>query len=109
AVGSAGVRDLGRAFTRAIPTACASDPLWGPLPRGEAGKMEIAVHVDGSGHIASAEPRGHDPPKALVSLVRRTMVLLEAGTFAVRAGAVSEGTEIIELRASIRDMPEDTS
>jgi hypothetical protein len=66
--------------------------------------MEIAVHVDESGHITSAEPRGHDPPKALASLLRRTIVLLQAGTFAVRAGAVSEGTEIIEVRAGVHDM-----
>jgi hypothetical protein len=36
-------------------------------------------------------------------LLRRTMVMLEAGTFAVRGGEVSEGTEILELRATISD------
>lgn len=103
AEGAASVRDLGRAFTRAIPPACDTDPVWASLPTGETGKLEVAVHVDDTGHITGAEPRGSEPPKALVSLVRRTIPLLQAGTFAVRQGGVGEGTEILELRARISD------
>jgi len=76
--------------------------VWASVTLGDAGKLEVAVHVDESGHITSAEPRGVQPPRALVSLVRRTVVLLQAGTFAVRGGAVTEGTEILELRAVVR-------
>ncbi len=104
--GAASVRDLGVAFTRAIPMAAGSDPLWsaqGPL--GDSGKLEVAVHVDGTGHITSAEPLGARPRPALASLVRRILPLLQAGTFAVREGVVGEGTEVLELRAMASDVP----
>lgn len=101
------MRDLGRAFTRAIPPACDADPIWGTLAPGDAGKLEVAVHIDGDGHIASAEPRGTVQPKALVNVLRRTLPLLQAGTFAVRDGATSEGTEILELAATVRDASAD--
>jgi hypothetical protein len=97
---------LGRAFTRAIPAACHTDPLWAEAALGDTGKLELAIHVDEGGHITSAEPQGRSRPKALLSLVRRTVVLLQAGTFAVRAGAVGEGTEILELRAMVSDVPD---
>jgi hypothetical protein len=99
--GSASPRDMGYALTRAIPVACVQDPIWNTISPGDAGRIEIAIHVDATGHIASTEPRSHDPPKALLSIVRRTVPLLEAGTFAVRDGAVGEGTEIFELHAEV--------
>jgi hypothetical protein len=37
--------------------------------------------------------------------VRRTLPLLQAGTFAVRDGAVGEGTEILELHAVVSEVP----
>ena len=107
--GSAGkpsVRDLGRAITRAIPPACDADPVWSTLPLGSAGKLEIVVQIDASGHITSAEPRGAAQPKALVNVLRRTMPLLMAGTFAVREGATTEGREILELSAIVSDASE---
>jgi hypothetical protein len=103
AEGSASVRDLGRAFTRAIPPASVADPAWASLPTGDTRKMEIAIRVDDTGHIRSAEPRGIDAPQVLVNVLRRTVALLEAGTFAVRPGGAGEGTEILELRARISD------
>jgi hypothetical protein len=103
AEGAGGVRDLGRAFTRAIPPANDSDPVWAQAPLGDTGKLEVEVRVDDAGHITSAEPRGVDRPKALVSLVRRTVPLLQAGIFALRNGSVSEGSEILELRAVVTE------
>ena len=105
AEGPASVRDLGRAFTRAIPPACDADPVWASQPAGDTGKLEVAVHVDAAGHISGAEPRGDHPPRALLSLLRRTLPLLQAGTFAVRGGDLGAGTEILELRAQISDAP----
>ena len=36
-------------------------PVWAQVALGDAGKLEVAVHVDGTGHITSAEPRGREP------------------------------------------------
>ena len=97
------MRDLGRALTRAIPPACDSDPVWASLPIGPAGKLEVVVHIDESGHISGAEPRGAVQPRALVNILRRTIPLLQAGTFAVREGATAAGDEILELSATVSD------
>ena len=101
AEGPPAVRGFGRAFTRAIAPASDSDPIWGTVALGDAGKLEVAVHIDGSGHVTSAEPRGAQPPRALVSLVRRTLLLIQAGTFAV-GGDSGGSTSIFELRAVVR-------
>lgn len=101
--GPASVRDLGRALTRAIPPACDADPVWASLPIGPAGKLEVVVHIDESGHITGAEPRGAVQPRALVNILRRTIPLLQAGTFAVREGATAAGDEILELSATVSD------
>ena len=96
------MRDFGHAFTRAIAPASDSDPAWGGVPVGDAGKLEVAVHLDGSGHVTSAEPHGAAPPRALVSLVRRTILLIQASTFAAR-----DATVVLELRASVREAAAD--
>ena len=85
------MRDLRRAFTRAVPAACQSDAAWAALPQGDAGSVEVAITVDDGGHPTSAEPRGVDPPKILVGLLRRTFPLLQAGTFAIQGGTVGAG------------------
>jgi hypothetical protein len=101
AEGPSSVRDLRRAFVRAIPVACKEDPIWAKVPLGDAGKLEVEIHVDENGHITRAEPRGENRPQALVQLLRRTVPLIDSGTFAVRKGQVSEGTEILALRATV--------
>jgi len=96
--GPGSVRDFGHAFTRAIAPASDSDPAWGAVPLGDAGKLEVEVHIDGIGHITVARPRGAAPPRALVSLVSRTIVLIQASTFTAR-----DTTVILELHASVRE------
>jgi outer membrane biosynthesis protein TonB len=105
AEGVAGVRDLGRAFTRAIPPACQADEAWGKLAAGDAGKLEIAIHVGDDGKITTFEPMGDDkhPPAHLLALVRRTVALLGGGTFGLRGTSLGAGVEVLELKAITSD------
>lgn len=100
-------RDLGRAFTRAIPYACAGDALWSKVAVGDAGTLRAAIHVDAEGHVTGAEPLGEDAPKHLVSLLQRSVGQLAAGIFAVRSGAVSAGTQTVEIKATVSSEPGD--
>jgi hypothetical protein len=106
AEGEAGVRDLGRAFTRAIPPACDSDPAWATLPAGDAGRIEIAVELSAAGRVAGWQPTSREPPRHLVALARRTVAMLEAGTFSVRAGTVGAGRQVLEVSARTSDVAE---
>ena len=102
--GAAQLRDLGRAFTRAIPPANQSDEAWASLPVGSLPTVQIALHVDETGHVTGAEPVTTGAPKQVVSLVRRTAAMLLAGTFALRAGSVSSGTQVLELKIAVSDV-----
>ena len=99
------MRDLGRAFTRAIPAACSADPAWSKLAAGDAGTLRVELRVDAEGHIAGADPLGESPPKHLVNILRRTLPLLQAGTFAVRGSTPTAGTQTLELAAVVSDEP----
>ncbi len=101
--GRARSQSLGRAFTRAIPAACQADPGWGTLPAGNAGAIEIAITIDETGHITGYKPLASDPPKQLLALVKRTMALLDAGTFALK-GNVSAGVEVLRIQAGVSDL-----
>jgi hypothetical protein len=81
--------------------------VWAKLSTGDAGTLRAVLHVDESGHLGEAEAVGQDPPKALLNVLRRTVVLLQAGTFAVRGSAVSAGKETIELKAAVSDETDD--
>ena len=100
----AGVRDLGHAFTRAIPVAMNTDPIWRKLPVGSAGRYAAVVAVDASGHITGHSSGDRDPPRHLVKLVEGTLELLDSGTFALR-GQVGAGTQALVLSVMLRDEP----
>ncbi|WP_437816761.1 hypothetical protein [Sorangium sp. So ce1078] len=108
AAGPSAVRNLGRAFTRAIPPACQADPIWAALPLGSAGKARFVIDIDEAGHIASWRPEGEEPPaRQLGNLAKRTIALLGRGTFAVARGAVTAGKQTLEVSAVIRAGAED--
>ena len=69
-------RSLGRAFARTIPLACQADPTSGRGPLGDAGKLDVAVHVDAAGHVTSFEPRGAIPAPGPVEPRSTTPMML---------------------------------
>jgi hypothetical protein len=105
--GPGGVRDLGRALTRAIPAASDTDPAWRKLAAGDAGEIEIAIEVDETGHISSWKPLTKEPPLHLVGMIRRTLASLEAGTFALRTGSIGAGRQVVKLGARVSDVVSD--
>jgi outer membrane biosynthesis protein TonB len=90
-----GVRNLPRAFTRAIPAAVSADPAWGELALGRIGSVEVTISVDDDGKIAEVDIAQTTPP-VLKRLVDRTMVLLRAGRFAL-AGVDGAGRQKLEI------------
>jgi outer membrane biosynthesis protein TonB len=101
AEGSASVRSLGRAFTRAIPPACQADAGWGALPAGSAGTARVVIEIDAEGHVAGWKPEKGSVPPHFESLVKRTLALLRSGTFAVQGSTVSAGAQVIEISATL--------
>lgn len=103
AEGPSSVRDLGRAFTRAMPPACDSDKVWGKLPVGSAGSIEVAVTISEEGKISGFEPITKDPPAHLVNTVKRTLALLQGGVFAIAGGSVTSGRQVLRLSVELSD------
>lgn len=107
-VGIPGVRDLGLAFTQRIPPACDSDAIWGSVPLGDAGSILVAIAVNEGGRITDLEILDKSPPKALENVARRTVAMLQSGTYALRPGAVSAGRQIVRISANVKaEQPED--
>jgi hypothetical protein len=108
--GAAGVRSLGRAFTRAIPIAGQADPMWGSLPTGSAGSVELTLAVDENGRLdGTFHTKDPNPPAHLKILIQKTLVLLQAGTYAIHAGELAKGRETLRLRASVSDVTGDAA
>jgi outer membrane biosynthesis protein TonB len=105
--GPAAIRDLGRAFTRALPAACVADPGWADLPAGEVGNVIVRIRLDEEGHVADWEPRSASPPAQLLRALKRTVAMLGAGTFRVR-DAAGAGVDAFRLRAHVSDEPAPT-
>jgi hypothetical protein len=96
----AGVRNLPKAFTRALSNAAAGRAaVWRALPAGKVDEAEITVTVGPQGDI-----QGHSLDRnasgRVRDLVRRTLASLGAGQFALRASEVSAGQ--MQLRMTIR-------
>lgn len=103
AEGTASVRDLGRAFTRAMPPACDSDKVWGTLATGSAGSIEVVVTISEEGKISGFEPITKNPPAHLMSTVKRTLALLQGGVFAIAGGSVTAGRQVLRLSVELSD------
>jgi hypothetical protein len=91
------VRNLARAFTRAIPAACSGDPIWQSLPLGAAGSFDLTIAIDEDGHITSAVPSSAAVPPHLSRLAERTISLLRAGRFALSRTDATAGEETLRI------------
>ncbi|MDI1481503.1 hypothetical protein [Polyangium sp. y55x31] len=109
--GASSVRDLGRAFTRALPMASGSDAAWAKLPVGSGGSIEVAVIISEEGKITGVEPLAPNPPAHLLKAAKNTMALLRGGTFALQGSSVTAGKQILRLSVELSDTdaPEDPS
>ncbi len=103
AEGAPSVRDLGRAFTRALPPACDSDKTWATLPVGSAGSIDVVVNISDEGRITGFEPITKDPPRHLTNAVKRTLALLQGGVFAIAGGSVTAGQQVLRLSVELSD------
>lgn len=108
AFGAAGVpaslRDLGKAFTRALPRAAVGDPLWSTLPLGRAGSADVVVRID-SGRLVSAKPKRPPVPPQIDHLLVRTALLLKAGQFALSESDATSGSETLRIELTISAGP----
>lgn len=96
-----GVRDLAKAFTRALPRAASGDPLWSKLPLGPAGGFHVVIRIDDQRRIASAKPDEKTLPPVLQHLLDRTILLLRGGQFALDRSAVTSGSEKLHVELAI--------
>ncbi len=96
-----GVRDLGKAFTRALPRAAAGDPLWSQLPLGSAGGFHVVIQIDGQRRIESAKPDEKSLAPVLQHLLDRTVLMLKAGQFALDRSDVTSGSEKLHVELTI--------
>jgi hypothetical protein len=101
--GQAGVRSVGRAFTRAIPPACQGDPAWGSIAAGTTFKAELILFIDAAGHVERTAFAERDVPDVIKGLVKRTLPLIESNTLSVRGGAVVRGNERMRLTVTVSD------
>jgi hypothetical protein len=94
-----GVRNLARAFTRAMPPATSLDRAWREMPVGRAGTLRIELVIE-RGKLE--EVKGLDgAPLHLRRLVERTVKLIERGRFALALSDLDSGREVLLITAQI--------
>jgi outer membrane biosynthesis protein TonB len=103
AEGAATVRDLGKAFTRALPAASSPEKTWGSLKAGSAGSIEVAVAIGEEGKVTGFEVLSKDPPAHLLSAVKRTVDMLKFGTFMRNGETATTGRNVFRLVAEVSE------
>lgn len=102
--GAAGVptalRDLGKAFTRALPRAALGDPLWSKLPLGPAGNVDVVLRID-AGRLVSAKPKHEPLAPQIRHMLERTVLLLRAGQFALSESDAQSGSETLRIEVTL--------
>jgi hypothetical protein len=98
-----GVRDLLRSFVRALPPAVSPDPIWPRLPLGPGGSADVTLAVDEQGKVRLVEPPPDKPPipPLFLAIVRRTLILLASGRFALDPRYASAGVESLRISVNV--------
>ncbi len=104
AAGQGTIRNLGVAFTRAIPIAISGDPAWATTLIGSAGGFDLTVTIDDAGKIVSAVPRPLSIAPHLQHLIDRTLTFLRAGRFSLSQAGVSAGIQTLRISALVSDV-----
>jgi hypothetical protein len=101
-----GVRNLPSAFTRAIPPATGSDPIWQTLPPGRQHAFTIALRVSADGHIEDSKVLGdHEAvalPAQFTHLSERVLALLGGGLFALQ-NQLGAGYGVFRITITLSD------
>ena len=108
-----GERSLAKAFTRVLPRATNSDPLWDRLPIGYSARVYARLETNAEGHVVATDAwldgdAAATPPE-LERLVKRAAGLLGTGQFAlpsgVGAGAQTLRIDVLLKQGSASDDP----
>ncbi len=98
------MRQLGRAFARALPAAALPGDGWLKLPIGGGATSRVTLTLDPSGRLQPFEFGDAPVPRPLQRLLRRAHLLLERGRFAI-GDEVGAGSETYALRIEVSDGP----
>jgi hypothetical protein len=101
-----GVRQLAPAFTQAIAAATNRDPYWAELPFGNHGSARVVIDVGEDGRITLVERDGAQTlPPPLERMLKRTLLLLRAGRFALSRRGSGAGRESFEIEVTLSQIP----
>jgi hypothetical protein len=84
AIGEHLATDLATTFTRAFPQAASADAVWSSVSFGGAGRADVKLVLDETGHIVDSDTTGAPSP-ALRRSIQRTVALLAPRSFTARA------------------------
>ncbi len=102
AVGERFATDLATTFTRAFPQAASADPIWSAVSFGGAGRTEIVLVLDDSGHLVDSVIGG-SPSPALRRSVERTVALIAPRAFTARSAITRLGVTARVSRDDVHD------
>jgi len=102
----AGVRNLTRAFTRALPAAVLpAGAAWLDLPLGPGATALVTFTVGNDGKLVDFEIHDPEPPAYLVGLLRRAHLLLQKGQFALHNARQGGGEQTFRVRVQLERRP----
>ncbi len=103
-----GVRDLGSAFTRAIPAAVSRDPVWQEHALGKAGSFVVRLELGSEGRVAESRlvlRPSERVPAEIERLERRVTALLGGGQFALPPSAGRQKVQLLLVEVELSDGP----